>query len=142
MIISPYPLPIRAWHKRQLGLMECLRNTIFAFKGDRDFFPCLCSCDKGFPLLFLTALPSTETSGEAKAEGRKPTEKGERSFFSEKCTEMNRAEGCVGLFLSRAGSICLWGNLRGAAGLSRVTLIYSYSFQLVSEVTEGFELIF
>lgn len=93
-----------------------------------EFFPCLHSCDKDFPLLFLTALSSTEASGGAKAEGRKPTVKGERSPFSEMCTEMGRAEGRAGLFLSRAGSICLWGNLRGTAGLSRVTLIYSYSF--------------
>lgn len=108
-------------------------------RGSGFFSLSFYSCDKDFPLLFLTALSSTEASGGAKAEGRKPTVKGERSPFSEMCTEMSRAEGCAGLFLSRAGSICLWGNLRGTAGLSRVTLIYSYSFQFVSEVTEGSE---
>lgn len=117
------------------GMLE--KHHLCIQRGLGFFSLSLCSCD--FPLLFLPALSSTEASGGAKPEGRKPTVKGKRSPFSEMCTEMSRAEGCAGLFLSRAGSICPWGNLRGTAGLSRVTLIYSYSFRFVSEVTEGFE---
>lgn len=81
MIISPYPLPIWAWHGGQLGLMECLRSTIFAFKRGIFFPLSLHSCNKDFPLLFLTALSPTEALGGAEAEGRKPTVKGERSPF-------------------------------------------------------------
>lgn len=138
MIISPYPLPIWAWHEGQRGLMECLRNTSFAFKGGY-FSLFLHSCEKDFLLLFLTALSSTEASGGETAEGREATVRGESCPFSETCPEMSRAEGCARLFLSRAGSICLWGNLQGTAGLSRVTLIYSYSFLFVSEVKDCFE---
>lgn len=99
--------------------------------------PCLHSWDKeDFSLLFLTALSSTETSGGAKAAGKNPRVKGERSPLREMCTEMSRAEleGHAKLLLS---STCLWGNLQGTAGLARVTLIYSYGFQLSSQVPEG-----
>jgi len=52
---------------------------------------------------------------------------------------MSRAEGRARLFLRRAGSSCLWGNLQGTAGLTRVTLIYSDLFQTVCEVPGYFE---
>lgn len=72
--------------------MECLSNTIVAFRGDLIFLTCLHCCDKDFSLLLLTAL-SSETSGGAEAEGRKAAPKGESSPFREMCTEVSGAEG-------------------------------------------------
>lgn len=52
---------------------------------------------------------------------------------------MSRAERRAKLFLRRIGSICLWGNLQGTAGLTGVTLIYPDLFQIRYEVPEDFE---
>lgn len=60
-------------------------------------------------------------------------------FYSKMHTEMSRAERRARLLLRRTGSVCLWGNLPGTAGLTRVTLIYSDLFQIPYEVPEDFE---